>query len=174
MYIVIFPKSISPLMTLHLLCVYVSVFVVRRYSCLVLNHSLVLQEVSLAFLLKPVWISSELSQTIPDPDTPSLHRRQSMRKSVDVAVDKRSSTPTLLTRYHLNPDVLAGESRRESFPGQVFRENPTPQNVILNYHPQYLNNDEWFASRDTATLTPLGYRVSGWVHACGKKNSVLS
>ena len=147
---------------------YVSVFVVRRYSCLVLNYSLVLQEVSLAFLLKPVWISSELSQPIPDPDTPSLHRRQSVRKTADVAnaVDKRSSTPTLLTRYHLNPDVFAGESRRESFPGQVFRENHTPQHVILNYHPQYLNNDEWFASRDTATLTPLGYRVSGWVGAC--------
>lgn len=124
------------------------------------------QEVSLAFLLNSVWIPSELPQIVSDADTPSLIRRASIRKSADASIaDKRTSTPTSLARYHLNADVLAADSRRESFPGQVLHDNHTPQYIIINYQPQFLDNKDLFASCKTTTLTPPGYRVSQTVAA---------
>ncbi len=41
-----------------------------------------------------------------------------------------------------------------------FRENHTPQYVIINYHPDCLDNREHFAGRNVTTLTLPGYTVS--------------
>ena len=116
-----------------------------------------MQEVSLAFLLNSVWISPEIPQSTSDPSTPSLIRKGSVRKSAEVnIVDKRSSTPTPHTRYHIvNPEVFSADSA-----GTVWNtDSRTSLSVVLNYHPRFLDNEELFASRKTTTLTPPGYRV---------------
>ena len=128
-----------------------------------------LQEVSLAFLLDSIWIPADTSQPSSELDTPSLSRRASLRKPADVTVtDKRTTTPTSLARHHLNvnTDMSAVDLQIQSFPGQVFRDNHSPLHVILSYHPQYLNNEELFASSKTTTLTPPGYRVSYVQNTC--------
>jgi hypothetical protein len=117
------------------------------------------EEVSLAFLLSSIWIPSELPPTASEADAPSLFRRvgsQRSKSTTDTTVpDKRSSTPTALTRYHVNPDVFTSDS------SQLFRgDHRSPLNVILNYHPQFLDNEELFPSHKITTITPPGYRVS--------------
>lgn len=115
----------------------------------------------MAFLLDSIWIPADTSQPSSDADTPSLSRRASLRKPADLTVtDKRTTTPTPLVRYHLNADMGTVDLQIQSFPGQIFRDNHSPLHVIVSYHPQFLNNEDLFASSKTTTLTPPGYRVS--------------
>ena len=104
-----------------------------------------------------MWIlSPELSQT-SDSDTPVLLRKSSIRKSADISItDKRSSTPTPLARFHLNPELTGVDVGAGVFRG----DHRSAVHVILNYQSSYLNNEELFASPMTTLLTPPGYRVS--------------
>ena len=46
------------------------------------------------------------------------------------------------------------------YPWLFFRENHTPHHVITNYHPDCLDNREYFLGRHVTTLNLSGYRVS--------------
>ena len=107
-----------------------------------------LQDVSLAFLLTPLWGAPEFTQ-LEYGDDPTLVRRQSSRRSKKLSLSL-SHHPTI----HPISEPLGS-----SFPWQNFRECHNPTYVLLHYHPLCLDNYEYFVGRNTTTLTPRGYRV---------------
>lgn len=114
-------------------------------------------EVSLAFLLTPLWVTQDTPSLSHDPDVPSLVRRQSIRRSDS---DKRSSTPRPPSHYHLNLADLPSCSTTRGFPWQSFRDHHSATHVLVNYNPLCLDNREFFVGKNTTTVTPHGYRVS--------------
>ena len=119
-----------------------------HYSHSTSLHTRTLQDVSLAFLLAPLWVATESAQ-LECGDDPTLVRRLSIRRSKKLSISL-GNHPTVCP---------ISEPLGSSFPWQKFRECHSPTHVLLHYHPLCLDNYEYFVGRNTTTLTPRGYRV---------------
>ena len=119
------------------------------------------QEVSLAFLFSPVWVqqATDLNSHISADLTPPLPRRPSVKRLM-ADNSKRWSNPKPLKAFHVKAATLkVPHSSGTSFPWQHFRDNHSPAHVIRNYHPDCLDNYEYFLGNQTTTFLLEGKRV---------------
>lgn len=119
------------------------------------------QEVSLARLLDPIWVTVD---SLPDHlqssssrcHSPSPSRKPSIRRTPGKLLHQHSfqgesSSP---------PPPLPDWGGQQKFPWMFFREDHSPHTVILQYHPECLDNHDYFIGRKAVSLFFQSYQVS--------------
>lgn len=87
--------------------------------------------------------------------SPSPSRKQSFRRTPGLGP---LHTPQLQKDGCSSPMLLEGG--QQQFPWLFFRDDHTPHTVILQYHPECLDNHDYFIGRKAVSLFFPSYNVS--------------